>query len=256
MPYVERLSSRLYFEVHGKGPPLVLLHGVGGNHASWFNQVAGWRDRFQLIVVDARGFGKSNDAELTGRSGFTDDLLAVLGQLQLHRVSIVAQSMGAGTAIDFACCFPERVMSVVIADSLVGLTLPEPLALRMKDVQNKTAELSQAERVLGRTHLARAPAMTTLYLQIAGFNRYTAKTLVGQQPAHTLQQLAATGVRIAFVVGAEDVLFPEDVVAEVCECIPGATLINLPGAGHSAYFEDPDAFNTRVGAWLQEGSNK
>jgi 3-oxoadipate enol-lactonase len=254
LPYLEHRDTRLYFEVHGNGPPVVLLHGVGGNHASWFYQIAGWRTEFTLILVDARGFGQSTDAELAGRSAFTDDLLAVLDELGLQRVSIVAQSMGAGTGIDFTCRFPTRVESLLIADSLVGIVLPEPLALQMIEVQKQTANLSQAERVLGKTHLVRAPAMTALYLQIAGFNRYTVKTLGGVQQAYSPQQIAATGARIGFAVGEEDVLFPARIVSEVCECIPGSALITLQGAGHSAYFETPDAFNSRVGAWLRKGT--
>jgi 3-oxoadipate enol-lactonase len=251
LPYLDHHESRLYYEVHGSGSPVVLLHGVGGNHASWFYQVAAWRAHFQVILVDARGFGKSTDAELAGRTEFTNDLLAILNALDLHRVSFVAQSMGAGTAIDFACRYPDRVASLLIADSLVGITLPESVASEMAKVQSATRDLSQAERVLGRTHLANSPAMTQLYLQIAGFNRYTFKTLVGVQPSYTPEQIAATGVRIGFLVGEEDVLFPAKIVSDVCKRFIGSELITLASAGHSAYFEAPDAFNTRVAGWLR-----
>ncbi len=253
MPYLDHGESRLYFEVHGSGSPVVLLHGVGGNHASWFYQVAAWRADFTVVLIDARGFGKSTDAELAGRSEFTNDLLAVLNEIGLKRVSIVAQSMGAGTGIDFTCRYPERVASLLIADSLVGIELEEPFASQMMEVREITSGLSQAQRVLGRTHLARDPAMTELYLQISGFNRYSLKLLGGSQPCYTPQQIAATGVRIGFVVGEEDVLFPARIVSEVCECFAGAELITLQKAGHSAYFETPDAFNSRVGAWLRKG---
>lgn len=253
MPYLDHRDSRLYFEVHGNGPPVVLLHGVGGNHASWFYQVAAWRADFTIVLIDARGFGKSTDAELAGRSEFTNDLLLVLNELGLKRVSIVAQSMGAGTGIDFTCRYPERVASLLIADSLVGIELPEPLASQMSDVQVLTSSLSQAQRVLGATHLARTPAMTELYLKIAGFNRYSVKTLGGSQPSYTPQQITATGVRVGFVVGEEDVLFPAKIVSDVCGYFAGAELITLQGAGHSAYFETPDAFNSQVGTWLRKG---
>ncbi|ODV42420.1 hypothetical protein AWV79_27055 [Cupriavidus sp. UYMMa02A] len=162
--------------------------------------------------------------------------------------------MGAGTAIDFTCRFPQRIASLVIADSLVGLALPEPLASRLDARRCDTAELSQAERVLGKTFIKQRPELTMLYLQLASFNRYNVKTLVGQQRTHSPQELADTGVRIAFVAGSEDVLFPEDLIADACKSIAGATLIRLAGAGHSAYFEDPERFNARVAAWLRQGN--
>ncbi|MCE4061333.1 alpha/beta hydrolase [Pandoraea sputorum] len=252
MPYLNHHDSWLYYEVHGNGPPVVLLHGVGGNHASWFHQVAAWRSEFTVVLIDARGFGKSTDAEVSGRSEFTNDLVAVLDELDLQRVSFVAQSMGAGTAIDFTCRFPERVSSLLIVDSLVGIQLPQPIASQMSEVQQAAGGLSQAQRVLGKSYLSRSPAMTELYLQIAGFNTYTVKTLSGVQTSYSPQQIVASGARIGFVVGDEDVLFPASIVSDVCKHFPQAELITLHGAGHSAYFEVPDAFNARVGAWLRK----
>jgi pimeloyl-ACP methyl ester carboxylesterase len=114
--------------------------------------------------------------------------------------------MGAGAAIDFCVNHPERVSALVIADSLVGIALPEPLASRMRTVAEKTAGLSQVQRVLGITFCAEYPAQALLYLQIAGINRYNVRTLVGEQPSHSPDELSSTGVRTAFVVGEEDVL--------------------------------------------------
>ncbi|OAJ52039.1 hypothetical protein A6V36_18065 [Paraburkholderia ginsengiterrae] len=229
-----------------------MLHGVGGNHASWFYQIAAWRNQFQMVLVDARGFGNSSDPERLGRSAFTEDLVALLDDLDLDTVSLIGQSMGGGTAIDFACQFPNRVSSLVIADSLVGLELPRRLADQMQIVQQRTSGLDQLGRVLGRSFIVRESAMATLYLQIAGFNQYTVKTLVGEQKTHTPEELARSDVRIAFLVGEEDVLFPPEIVSEVVAMVPGATFYRLPATGHSAYFEAPDAFNSTIGNWLQE----
>ena len=110
MPYIDRGASRLYYEKHGDGPPIVLLHGVGGNHASWFHQVVGWREKATVITVDARGFGNSTDAEQWGRSAFVDDLAHLLDALALERVAIVAQSMGGGVRGDGVGPGPPRLL--------------------------------------------------------------------------------------------------------------------------------------------------
>lgn len=250
MAYFTMKQDRLYYHIVGEGPPVVLLHGVGGNHASWFHQIDAWRSQFQLILVDARGFGNSSDTAKLGRSAFTEDLHALLSHLQLSRVNIVAQSMGAGTGVDFCCRYPEKVESLVIADSLVWLAPPPEMAAACDAQATHTDTLSQLERVLGPTFRNAEPAMSELYLQIASFNRYAIKTLPGVQQRHPPSELVCSGRPICFVVGEEDVLFPPELIDMAHRLTLGSTLIRLPSAGHSAYFESPAAFNDQVGRWL------
>lgn len=256
MPYFQTGDSSIYYEIHGSGDPIVMLHGVGGNHASWFYQLAQWAERFQLITFDARGFGRSTDAESLGRSAFTDDLIRLLDHLGIARVALVAQSMGGGTAVDVTCRFPERVEALVLADTLVWLDPPPEMAAEFSVVQERTRNLNQLERVLGATFRAAQPALSELYLQIAGFNRYTVASLIGTQTRYRPQALALTGVPTLFVVGEEDVLFPPDLMRKAWREVPGADWIMLDRAGHSAYFEAPESFNKQVGDWLEARMGK
>jgi pimeloyl-ACP methyl ester carboxylesterase len=254
MPYVDFGASRLYHEIHGDGdgPPVVLLHGVGGNHASWYQQFAGWHTRFRMIATDARGFGNSTDAEGRGRDGFVDDLRAVLDHLQLDRVRIVSQSMGGGTAMAFACRYPERVEAVVFADTMVGFELPAAIQPKMEDLGRRNMDLTQLQRVLGPTFAAREPAMSKLYLALASFNRYNIRNLPGVQQRYSTATLSQTGVPSLFVAGNEDVLFPPEAIRAVQSQVKGSRYVELEPAGHSAYFEQPEAFNRIVGDWLDK----
>ena len=251
MPYVEAGASRLYYESHGEGPPLVLLHGVGGNHASWFNQVPTFAKTWRVIVIDQRGFGNSTDAEDLGRSAFVDDLEAVLGHLGLERVTLVAQSMGGGTATGFTCRHPGRVAALILCDTLVGIEPPQALREAMAANEARTRDLSQAERVLGPTTLACDPERTLLYLQIASFNSVNIKTVKGQATRHSPQTLAATGVPVLFLAGEEDVLFEPATIKAVSAATAGSRYVEIAKAGHSAYFEQPEAFNRAVLAFLE-----
>lgn len=250
MPYVDVGQSRLYYESHGDGPPLVMAHGVGGNHASWFRQVPTFARDHRVIVIDHRAFGNSSDVEQIGRSGYIEDLAAVLDHAGIERAVLVGQSMGGGTCAAFTCAHPSRVHGLVVADSLAGCVAPEPIATDMRAVDAATWGLTQEERVLGPVMREDDPEQTLLYLQIASFNSVTVKTVRGTMPTWTPQALSDAPCPKLFVVGMHDVLFPPEIVRSVQELVSGSQVALIEGAGHSAYFERPAAFNTALRAFL------
>lgn len=254
MPYLNVGDSKLYYEDHGHGQPLVLLHGVGGNHASWFHQVAEWHERYRVIVPDARGFGNSTDAEGLGREAFVEDLTCLLNALDISSAVLVGQSMGGGTAVQMAKSKPDRVDALVLADTLFGLTLPERIREFMHTLNERTIGLSQLERVLSPRFSSAHPEMARLYVMLASFNSVNIHTLKGAQATVTPRDLAATNVPVLYIVGEEDVLFPPEAVKCVNEDTPGSRLVVMPRAGHSAYFEQPQEFNLHVERWLAEVS--
>ncbi len=255
MPFIRINATDLYYELYEEAesaPPvtLVLMHGVGGNHASWFHQVAAWRERYRLLLVDARGFGNSIDAEGAGRDRFLADLEAVLDAADVGKAVLIAQSMSGATAVSYTCRDPGRVAGLVLADTLLGITLPEALRERMDRLTARNAALTQVERVLGTTCVRTNPAMATLYVALASFNRTTIKSLSGSQPLHSPDDIAATGVPTLFLVGEEDVLFPPSEVRAAQKLVAGSVIVELPASGHSAYFETPVAFNDAVENWM------
>src|SRR5262249_498129 len=154
--------------------------------------------QYQVVTFDQRGFGNSTDVEDLGRGAMADDLAVVLDELKLDRVALVAQSMGGGACVAMACGRPDRVTPLVLSDTLVGLELPEPIKPEMAKVQAATAQLSQAERVLGRRTRDAHPDRAFLYGQIASFNSVNLKTIKGQFKLHTIEQLVATKVPVLF----------------------------------------------------------
>ncbi|HXQ17449.1 MAG TPA: alpha/beta hydrolase [Caulobacteraceae bacterium] len=250
MPYFTSGRSQLYYEDVGEGPAVILAHGVGGNHASWFNQVPTLSRRYRAIAIDHRAFGNSDDVEGTGASAYVDDLARLFDALKLESAFLVAQSMGGGTCAGFTCRFPARVRALVHADSLAGCDLPQPYAAELRASNTANDGLSQAERVLGPVIRATDPERTFLYLQIASFNSVTRKTLKGQMLRWSPAALAATNVPVLFVVGEHDVLCPPRLLRIAHELVPGSRFEVIEGAGHSAYFEAPEAFNSLLLAYL------
>ena len=89
-------GTRIYYERHGAGPAVLFVHGSGGHHAAWWQQVpalAGW---YTVITLDLRGFGRSDSGmdEFDSRD-FPDDIEAVLEASGVEKAVLVGQSIGA-----------------------------------------------------------------------------------------------------------------------------------------------------------------
>src|SRR5713226_17675 len=115
----------LYYERVGEGPPLLFLHGLGGNHLSWWQQVPFFMRSFECITVDQRGFGMSPDPENLFNEAHPDDLAALMEELKINRAVLIGQSMGGWTVVGCALKHPERIAAMVMAGTIGGIFLPE-----------------------------------------------------------------------------------------------------------------------------------
>src|SRR5262245_48013229 len=96
MAFIERDGCRLYHEDSGgDGPVVLFLHGAGGNHLSWWQQVPVFAEQYRCVTLDQRGFGQSADASHgADPATLATDALALLDHLRIEGAAIVAQSMG------------------------------------------------------------------------------------------------------------------------------------------------------------------
>jgi 3-oxoadipate enol-lactonase len=257
MPLAPINGIDFYYESHGEGPAVVFAHGAGGNHASWYQQVPFFSRTNRVITFDHRGFGQSADTNGLGRGSFVDDLRALLDYLGVEQAALVAQSMGGATALGFAVRYPQRVTALVMADTLGGVALPGELGDKQREVAAATRELSQLDRVVSKSLPVRDAVKAQLYLQIASFNPDNATRLTpapGAVPPTpvTVEQVKDTAktVPMLFLVGAEDVLQPPDIVGAAASMVALAQFTVVSDSGHSVYFEQPDVFNFEVSRFL------
>lgn len=132
MPKVHLASGlKIHYLQVGKGPDLVLMHGLTGNQAIWhLKMVALLRDHFRVLTYDLRGHGHS-DVPPTGytTADMTQDLKELLEALEIDRPYLVGHSYGADTALHFALRYPERVDQVVSIEA----GLPALIGLRKRE---------------------------------------------------------------------------------------------------------------------------
>lgn len=251
MPFLKVGDSEIFYTVEGTGPTVILAHGVGGNHAIWFRQIAVLSPSYRVVAFDHRGFGRSTDAEGLGRNAFVSDLKALLDHLDVDKAALIGQSMGAGTCVVFAGLYPERVSALVIASSLHAFEEREDVKTVMDDARARTDSLDQLDRVLDQNFREKNPSEAILYSAIAGFNHTTRKTLKGTYEAQVAPEvLAGTKVPVLFIAGMKDMVFPVEAVRLLQAQMAGSYLVEIHDAGHSTFFERPTEFNDSVLSFL------
>lgn len=257
MPFLTREGSELYYEVHGDGPGLIFAHGAGGNQLSWWQQIPHFRRRYQCVTFAHRGFAPSTDAPGgPGREGFVDDLAALIDHLALPNVRLVAQSMGGWTALGYSLRFPTRVRALVMASTTGGVA---PL-ISDEEVARLRAGKPTREELLARGILAghermmeEQPALYHLYRGITGWRdarlAEPRALALGRSPIPP-EALSALTMPVLALAGEEDTVALPPALRALAARVPNGRYASVPRAGHSVYFERPEAFNRIVDEFL------
>jgi len=257
MAFMVKAGFRLYYEDTGGPLPAVLfLHGAGGNHLSWWQQVPVFAEEYRCITADQRGFGQSPDVDGgPGPAALATDALALLDHLGIARAAIVAQSMGGWAAVGAAVRAPERFWAIALANTVGNLTNTEIAATRQQLVASSPPRPAVLwHGALGPTFRHAEPVRTFLYAQVAGLNPARPADFSDQMSRLTtpVERYAATRVPTLFLTSTEDGLIWPELSRTVHEAVPGSRFVRVDGAGHSTYFERPEVFNREVGAFLKE----
>lgn len=259
---VERDGEKIYWELTRSGaddarPVVVLSHGAGGTHAIWYQQVPALGAHFRVLTWDSRGFGNStNRNDAPSAEAAAADLAAVLDSLGVEQVHLVGQSMGGWHSTAFAVANPARVLSLTLADTVGGLWTDELRGAfrefsKRGGLVGEGPELIGGHRALWPGTAKRDPAHAFLYQALGSFHSPPMdklNTTIQWSASHA--DIAALGVPVLFVAGSYDEIFPPALLESSSRLIAGALFVEIPAAGHSPYFEQPEAWNDTVTTFL------
>jgi 3-oxoadipate enol-lactonase len=256
-----RDGARIYYEAAGNGPAMLFIHGLGGNHAAWFHQIPTFARTHRTVTLSQRGFAPSTGGEKPYAVALlVADAVAVLEKVGAKDVVVVGQSMGGWTALGLAIERPDLVRSVVLSGTVAGIFDAE-IERHYATVTERARALADRPPALGR-HPAisgrfteRSPDEAYLYQLLTSFGAPTPSTIATALGRARFDDtdLARLSAPVLFVVGEDDVIFPPAIVQRAADRIPGARLVVIPDAGHSPYFERPEAWNDAVRVELTGG---
>jgi pimeloyl-ACP methyl ester carboxylesterase len=221
---IETLNGRpIYFEVHGSGEPLLLLHGFSGSSQDWTAVAAEWRTEFQVIVADLRGHGRSGILSKPFRhQDAAEDMLALLDNLKVGACKGLGMSCGGNVLLHMATMQPERVKAMV----LVSATPYFPAQARPIMRQYSKSIPAQQWEFLRRSHPGGDPQIQALLDSTQAFaDSYDDLTFT---PPH----LATIQARTLIVQGDRDPLYPVELSVDMAKAIPRSSLWIVPNGGH------------------------
>ena len=238
-------EQRVHFIEGGSGYPIVLLHGWGGQIASFGRVPTVLAERFHVVAIDLPGFGESPlPVRPWSTADFADCVAGLISGLGTGPVTLIGHSHGGRTAIGVAACYTNLVRKVVLVDS-AGIVRKRGPQYYGRVYLTKTARRVLSMPGLGRL---RDPLMRRIY-EFVGSSDYNAATnpilratlvtVVNEDIRHLLPQIKAPTL---LIWGTEDRETPLADGRLMERLLPDAGMVELAGSGHFSYLDQPDRF--------------
>jgi 3-oxoadipate enol-lactonase len=259
-------GQNLFYEIHGDGPPLVLLMGIGYDSSLWtLQQVPALSTRFRVVLLDNRDAGRSSRADHPyDIADMADDLAGLLDALDIRRTHLLGLSMGSMIGMEFALRHPDRLDRLVLA----GPGVPARSAVDPISIWNWVKSHDRSGEIFGSQQLAwlfssaflrnQQAVQETAALLASNPNPVEPEAYDRQAQAYlhfdALDRLGGIRAATLVIVGEQDRLTPPWIAHEVAAGIPGAQLeiVTGDGSSHVLPLERPDDFNRLVMKFLTE----
>ncbi|WP_307801125.1 alpha/beta fold hydrolase [Actinomadura violacea] len=238
----------------GDAPPILCLHGIGSSGAGFDAVARLLAGRLRIIAWDAPGYAASADpAAAPGMDGYADAAAGVLDGLGIRSATVLGTSWGGVIATRLALRRPGRVDALILADSTRGSGTSPQKAAAMRTRGAELAERGAAEFARARAprllspgaapaDIARVAEAMAAAIRLPGYG-YAAESMAATDHEDAFAAVAAPTL---VLVGEHDAVCPPAESRLIAAAVPGARYAEVPGAGHLAHIERPEAFARAV----------
>ncbi len=266
MPRIEVNGIQLYYELHGpkEAEVLALSNGILMSTASWVFQIRELSRHYRLLLYDCRGMWQSDHPPGPySMEQHADDLAGLLSALRIEKAHIGGISYGGEISMTFALRYPERTLSLIVADSVshvdpwLRIVVEGWIAVaRTKDPRaffNATVPWNFSPRFIKEHPDLMAQALERYaLLDYEAFIRLC-ECFLNLDLTEKLKDIA---IPTCVIVGEHDLLKGRRYAEEIAHRIPEAELYIIPDAGHATCWENPEAFNAIILGFLARQGQK
>ena len=260
---MERLRSddaEIFYEIRGKGPPVVLLHPFPCHRGFWDPVAAALDSRYQLILPDLRGHGDSEIGEGPAlMQKHASDIARVLDAARVGKAAFIGCSIGGYILFEFWRRFRERVASLALCDTRPQADTAEARANRLKAaaavLEQGTEPFieSMTPKLMGRTTVTTRPDLVegarAMMRKMSAEDISLVLRGMAERP-DSVADLKTINVPTLIVIGEEDVLSTAADGELMRQNIAGSRLKVIPKAGHYAPWEQAEAVGTALRQFL------
>lgn len=233
---IQANGAHIYYESHGQGQPLILLHAGTLSSESWRPYLASFAERYRVITPDSRGHGRSDNpaGEMSYRL-LADDMAAFVQALELHKPLIAGYSDGGQIALEIGMRYPDLPQCLIVGGACVRITAATCAWVRGVFGGEEGSDVDI--EYFTRNH----PDWAALLEQLYGADSW--KPLLVQIKSMWTMPLNYgpddfSQVRVPTLVltGDRDELIPLEESVEMYRLLPNAEFSVVPGADHGAFF--------------------
>jgi pimeloyl-ACP methyl ester carboxylesterase len=248
MARLDRDGVAIHYEVHGRGPAVLLSHGYSATCRMWDGQIAALQDRYRVIVWDMRGHGQSDyptDPAAYSEAATVADMAAIVRACGESRAIIGGLSLGGYMSLAFHLAHSDMTRALMIFDTGPGFRNADAREAWNQRALQRAADLdARGFAALGTSDEVRA----SRHRDASGLAG-AARGMLTQRDDAVFRSLETITVPSLILVGSEDKNFlaATDYMARK---IPDAIKVVIDGAGHAANLHQPAAFNRAVETFL------
>ncbi len=252
----------LYYEIHGQGEPLILIHGLGSCTEDWQYQITYFAKNYQVIVVDIRGHGQTDKPSgAYSIELFADDVVQLLNTLKITKVNVIGLSMGGMIAFELAVRHPQLIKSSVIVNSgpgYINMDIKTRLKFRLRLLMLRVMSM---EKVGAKIAEGLFPGKQGRYLRALFVESFckndkpsyikSLKALAHWNVVEELDKLVCPSL----ILAADNDYTSIESKQKYVELMKNAQLQIIPNSHHALPVEKPDEFNQVVAQFLGSLNN-
>jgi 3-oxoadipate enol-lactonase len=244
----------LNFKVTGQGVALVLVHGHPFDHTMWYPQTAVLSNHYKVGTADLRGYGESSLPK--GKTAFADyatDILALLDHLKIDKFHIAGLSMGGQIMMDVFRQAPERVLSMVFADTFASQDTPTGKKARLEGADKLESEGMDgyANENIGKMikpeHVTSMPVVSAHVMKMMKVTSPKAAATAMRARSNRIDYLNEVfpliKIPALIIVGRQDQFTPVAMSEEMHRNLSNSKLVIIENSGHMPNLEWPNEFN-------------